>query len=171
MPNGAKADELASHSRSRQIPWIRHQLAAGRRLLDRRRPVRRLGKDRASPQQDGGHVTREGSGTAQGTGTGPPDGGIIGCVATDAAGLWDERQQCLDALPAAARVGAVAVFGCFAPDGPGQCSGLPVARYEPPQLATVLGRNWNLLGSAREEHATPAGSIQPFTWTVFRRIT
>ncbi len=50
-----------------------------------------------------------------------------------------QRQNYVAALSAAIDRGGVAVFGGFAPDGPGQCSGLPVARYSPAQLAKELG--------------------------------
>jgi len=61
------------------------------------------------------------------------------------------------------------VFGCFAPDGPGFCSGLPVARYDLPGLASQLGGDWAPITSDTEEHETPKGAVQPFTWAAFRR--
>jgi hypothetical protein len=70
---------------------------------------------------------------------------------------------------AATAAGAIAVFGCFAPDGPEHCSGLPVARYRPVQLARQLGIKWLLISQDREEHITPAGTIQLFTWIALRR--
>ena len=79
------------------------------------------------------------------------------------------RQQYLHTLDTATAPGAIAVFGCFAPDGPQHCSGLPVARYSPAQLARQLGVKWNLMSQDREEHITPAGTIQPFTWIALRR--
>jgi hypothetical protein len=79
------------------------------------------------------------------------------------------RQQYLRTLRQATTAGAVAVFGCFAPDGPQRCSGLPVARYSPDGLAGQLGPQWVLIAEDREAHVTPAGMVQPFTWTAFRR--
>ena len=79
------------------------------------------------------------------------------------------RQAYLRALSAATAVDAVAVFGCFAPDGPPQCSGLPVARYGPGELAVKLGPRWTLTIEDREAHTTPAGLTQPFTWVALRR--
>ena len=70
---------------------------------------------------------------------------------------------------AATAPGAVAVFGCFAPDGPARCSGLPVARYAPRDLAAELGPGWTLIAQDREVHTTPAAQTQPFTWAAFRR--
>jgi trans-aconitate methyltransferase len=81
----------------------------------------------------------------------------------------EDRKQYLRVLDAATAPGAVAVFGCFAPDGPQHCSGLPVARYSPAQLAHQVGPGWLLISQDREEHRTPAGTIQPFTWIALRR--
>ncbi len=81
----------------------------------------------------------------------------------------EHRQQYLRTLDTATVPGAVAVFGCFAPDGPQRCSGLPVARYSPAQLARQLGAEWLMVSQDREEHITPAGTIQPFTWVALRR--
>ena len=81
----------------------------------------------------------------------------------------EHRQQYLRALDTATGPDAIAVFGCFAPDGPQHCSGLPVARYSPAQLARQVGTNWLLISQDREEHITPAGAIQPFTWIALRR--
>ena len=81
----------------------------------------------------------------------------------------EHRQQYLRTLDTATAPNAVAVFGCFAPDGPQRCSGLPVARYSPAQLARQIGTKWLLISQDREEHITPAGTIQPFTWIALRR--
>jgi trans-aconitate methyltransferase len=81
----------------------------------------------------------------------------------------EHRQQYLYTLDAATAPDAIAVFGCFAPDGPQHCSGLPVARYSPAQLARQAGAKWLLISQDREEHITPAGIIQPFTWVALRR--
>jgi len=64
---------------------------------------------------------------------------------------------------------AFAIFATFAPDGPSQCSGLPVTRYDAANLAAALGGGWQLMEESRESHTTPGGRIQPFTWAVFRR--
>ena len=81
----------------------------------------------------------------------------------------EDRAQYLDVLEHATEPDAVAVFGCFAPDGPQYCSGLPVARYGAQDLAGELGSRWTLIAQDREEHRTPAGATQPFTWAALRR--
>lgn len=80
-----------------------------------------------------------------------------------------DRQSYLDTLTASTAAGAAAIFATFAPDGPRQCSGLPVARYSAHDLAALLGDRWTSVADDREEHVTPAGAVQPFVWAVFRR--
>jgi SAM-dependent methyltransferase len=81
----------------------------------------------------------------------------------------EDRRQYLRALDSATEPGAIAVFGCFAPDGPMKCAGLPVARYSSLDLADHLGTQWTLISHAREEHVTPADAIEPFCWTALRK--
>ena len=69
-----------------------------------------------------------------------------------------DRRRYLDTLNAATARGAVVVIGAFAPDGPGHCSGLPVACYGPSELAAQLGGGWALIVNAHEEHITPSAS-------------
>jgi Methyltransferase domain len=95
--------------------------------------------------------------------------------------LWHDRatfhfqvEQCdrdgyLAALDVATAPGSVAIFATFAPDGPTDCSGLPVERYSPQQIAATLGTAWELAGHEHEHHTTPTGAIQSFTWTTLRK--
>jgi 2-polyprenyl-3-methyl-5-hydroxy-6-metoxy-1,4-benzoquinol methylase len=64
--------------------------------------------------------------------------------------------------------GAV-ILATFALDGPEYCSGLPVTRYGVTELADVLGRDFEVVESRSERHATPTGTIQPFTWIAARQ--
>lgn len=84
--------------------------------------------------------------------------------------LADEQSQVryLATLRKALRPGGVAIFGTFAADGPEYCSGLPVARYAPEELARKLGDDIQILEQLREEHVTPTGVMQPFTWLAAR---
>lgn len=79
------------------------------------------------------------------------------------------RRQYVQTLMQATTADAIAVFGCFAPEGPRRCSGLPVCGYDPPGLGRQLGSTWALAAAEKEQHVTPAGQIQPFTWAAFRR--
>jgi trans-aconitate methyltransferase len=84
-----------------------------------------------------------------------------------------DRKGYGQAMRAGTAPGALAVIGAFAADGPSHCSGLPVARYDRAHLLDTVrassGLDWELLQSAREEHVTPSGGVQPFTWVALRR--
>jgi trans-aconitate methyltransferase len=67
------------------------------------------------------------------------------------------------ALRQALNPGGHVVIGTFAADGPTHCSGLPVARYDPPALAAQFPE-LHVVGTRRVEHVTPSGVSQPFTW-------
>jgi 2-polyprenyl-3-methyl-5-hydroxy-6-metoxy-1,4-benzoquinol methylase len=80
------------------------------------------------------------------------------------------RTRYVDVAAKAVRDGGAVIIGAFAEDGPTQCSGLPVARYSPVQLASTFSQSFSLVQYEREEHVTPGGDIQPFTWVALRRI-
>lgn len=65
--------------------------------------------------------------------------------------------------------GGHAVIGGFAPEGPARCSGLPVARRSPQDIAELLGPDFRLLAERSECHHTPAGSEQPFSYALLER--
>ena len=73
------------------------------------------------------------------------------------------------ALAQGLKPGGLLLMATFALDGPEKCSGLPVQRYGPAELAAALGDGFVLLDSWREEHHTPGGSTQNFNWCAFRK--
>lgn len=80
-----------------------------------------------------------------------------------------DRRSYVATMNRATRLGSIAIIGAFAAQGPQRCSGLPVARYGAQDIAAELGARWRLLDSTSEEHTTPHGVSQPFTWTVFSK--
>jgi trans-aconitate methyltransferase len=74
-----------------------------------------------------------------------------------------DRARYVALLREALRPGGAFVIGTFAADGPTHCSGLPVLRYAPADLADLLG-DVTILEQRREVHHTPGGIPQPFTW-------
>jgi len=81
----------------------------------------------------------------------------------------DDRAAYLRTLMAATSPGSAVIVATFAPTGPETCSGLPVVRYSSPALAEALGPRFELLATQQEEHTTPSGGVQPFTWVAGRR--
>jgi trans-aconitate methyltransferase len=75
-----------------------------------------------------------------------------------------DRARYLATLRQGLRPGGGVVLATFAPDGPTHCSGLPVARYSARDLAAELGGGFTVTASRAEQHLTPAGAVQPFTW-------
>ena len=61
------------------------------------------------------------------------------------------------------------IVGCFAPDGPERCSGLPVHRCDASALAEAFAPAFAIVRHSRELHATPTGAVQPFTYVVLQR--
>jgi ubiquinone/menaquinone biosynthesis C-methylase UbiE len=80
-----------------------------------------------------------------------------------------DRQRYVRLLGTALKKGGALILGTFASDGPEYCSGLPVVRFSAEQLGMALGPDFTVEGHRREEHITPAGAIQPFTWLTARR--
>lgn len=67
-------------------------------------------------------------------------------------------------------VGGTAIVATFADDGPERCSGMPVQRYDPDELAAFWGPGFSLMASRRHLHHTPAGVPQQFQYSVLRRV-
>jgi ubiquinone/menaquinone biosynthesis C-methylase UbiE len=78
----------------------------------------------------------------------------------------DDQARYVARVRHALRPGGHVVIATFAEDGPTRCSGLEVSRYSAPELLEVFGDAFTLITSEREEHRTPSGAIQRFTWCV-----
>jgi SAM-dependent methyltransferase len=81
-----------------------------------------------------------------------------------------DRDAYVVRLAKALRPGGHAIIATFAPDGPERCSGLPIVRYGPDDLAQTLGRGFHLVESRRHDHVTPGGNTQRFQFSRFLRI-
>ena len=81
----------------------------------------------------------------------------------------EDRARYVATAAQAVRSGGHLVIGAFAEDGPTQCSGLTTTRYSPKELASLFSHDFELVHSEREEHHTPGGTAQSFTWAVLRR--
>ncbi|OJW10280.1 MAG: methyltransferase [Planctomycetales bacterium 71-10] len=84
---------------------------------------------------------------------------------TDAA----DRRAYVGAVRQALRQGGHVIIATFSPAGPTQCSGLPVVRYGPEDLAREFGEGFVLLESRSEGHHTPKGEVQHFIYARFQK--
>ena len=75
-----------------------------------------------------------------------------------------DREAYLRTLRSALRPGGYVILATFALDGPEYCSGLPVSRYSPADLAEMLSLTFEVVEAFRHDHVTPSGVVQPFTW-------
>ena len=66
------------------------------------------------------------------------------------------------------RPGGFVLVATFAEDGPTQCNGLDVARYSATELHAAFGSDFCVVESLREEHHTPWGARQAFTYCLCR---
>ena len=76
----------------------------------------------------------------------------------------EQRQAYIAQVRQAVRPGGHVIVAVFGPDGPMQCSGLPVMRYAPDALHAQFGDAFELVEHASEAHRTPAGVEQQFVY-------
>jgi SAM-dependent methyltransferase len=76
----------------------------------------------------------------------------------------EDRDAYLATLEKSLQLDGHAVIATFGPDGPTRCSGLPVNRYGPEELAAALGDRFQLVSYHLEGHRTPGGVNQQFLY-------
>jgi SAM-dependent methyltransferase len=69
----------------------------------------------------------------------------------------------VEAATRAVKSGGFIIIATFSPEGPEKCSGLPVQRYDAASLARKFPQ-CDLLDERQEDHKTPAGASQSFTY-------
>ena len=79
------------------------------------------------------------------------------------------QQRYIDRMRTSLQIGGVAIIATFAPDGPSECSGLPVQRYSEETLTDKLGSQFKPLRFDREAHDTPQGKTQHFLYGCYER--
>jgi ubiquinone/menaquinone biosynthesis C-methylase UbiE len=80
-----------------------------------------------------------------------------------------QRRQYVSAAARAVRPGGALIIATFAPDGPTRCSGLEVVRYSAIDLAHEFGPQFDLVRAFVDNHRTPGGAEQRFTYALLRR--
>lgn len=82
----------------------------------------------------------------------------------------EDQRRYAAMLAQALPLGAHAIIGTFAIDGPEKCSGLPVVRYDADRMTTVLGSAFRLTERIDETHVTPWQSEQRFSFFRLVRV-
>ena len=78
------------------------------------------------------------------------------------------KRRYVDNAHRALRPGGTIVVATFGLDGPAQCSGLEVVRYDADGIHAAFGEAFERLSSAEERHLTPWGSEQQFVYCYCR---
>jgi SAM-dependent methyltransferase len=81
-----------------------------------------------------------------------------------------DRAAYVARLNQALKVGGYVIIATFAMDGPEQCGGLSVVRYNSSSLNKTLGSAFELVEHQWHDHVTPCGLDQLFQFSVFRRL-
>jgi ubiquinone/menaquinone biosynthesis C-methylase UbiE len=76
----------------------------------------------------------------------------------------EARRQYVEKVKRSVKSGGHVIVATFGPEGPAQCSGLDVLRYDAETLHREFGSPFQKIESARETHTTPWGSEQEFVY-------
>lgn len=80
-----------------------------------------------------------------------------------------QRRAYVQQVRHAVKPGGHVLVATFGPDGPTQCSGLDVVRYDADSLHHQFGDQFELVDHRGEDHTTPAGRSQQFVYCLCRR--
>ena len=83
----------------------------------------------------------------------------------------ENRRKYVEAVQRSVKPGGHVIVATFGPNGPLQCSGLPVRRYDPDGLHDEFGDAFQLVEHMSEEHHTPFGTVQQFIYCYCRKET
>ena len=76
----------------------------------------------------------------------------------------EERIAYVRRVAGSMKLGGHVIVATFGPEGPTQCSGLDVVRYDAESLHAEFGGHFRLLESSTQIHQTPFGSTQQFLY-------
>src|SRR5450759_2193948 len=76
----------------------------------------------------------------------------------------EQRSAYVRQVAHAVKSGGHVIIGTFGPEGPTQCSGLDVIRYDADSLHDQFGVRFQLEESSKELHRTPFGTTQQFLY-------
>lgn len=80
----------------------------------------------------------------------------------------DDRRAYVERVANSMKPGGHVIVATFGPQGPTQCSGLNVVRYDADTLHAEFGKAFRLMNSHTEVHRTPGGTEQQFLYCLCR---
>lgn len=80
----------------------------------------------------------------------------------------EDRAAYVQRVADSMKPGGHVIVATFGPEGPTQCSGLDVVRYDAQSLHAEFGRHFQLMESTTELHQTPFGTTQQFLYCLCR---
>ena len=80
----------------------------------------------------------------------------------------DDRRAYVERVAYSMKPGGHVIVATFGPEGPTQCSGLDVMRYDADTLHAEFGKSFRLVKSRTEVHNTPWGAEQQFLYCLCR---
>ncbi|CAM3696838.1 class I SAM-dependent methyltransferase [Polynucleobacter brandtiae] len=80
----------------------------------------------------------------------------------------EQRAKYVEQVIRSVKHGGHVIMATFGPEGPEQCSGLDVMRYDAEHLHTEFGKTFTLIKSSTEIHQTPMGTTQQFLYCFCR---
>lgn len=83
----------------------------------------------------------------------------------------EQQRGYINNLMRALKPGGHLIIATFAPEAPPKCNGLPVQRYTVEQLERVLGEEFGLRRSHKEQHIAPGGVEQMHLYCHFCKST
>jgi ubiquinone/menaquinone biosynthesis C-methylase UbiE len=81
----------------------------------------------------------------------------------------EDRNRYVETVRRSVKARGHIIVATFATDGPHQCSGLEVMKYDPDSLHNEFGDDFELVGSAQETHHTPFETAQKFIYCYCRK--
>jgi ubiquinone/menaquinone biosynthesis C-methylase UbiE len=81
----------------------------------------------------------------------------------------EDRRRYVERVRHALKPEGHIILATFSLDGPTQCSGLDVIRYDAGSLRNEFGTAFELVESVREAHQTPFGTQQAFIYCYCRK--
>ena len=81
----------------------------------------------------------------------------------------EDRKKYIEVMNKMVKPHGHVIMATFALEGPPQCSGLKVERYDSDKLAKELGDSFELIESVDEEHLTPWKAGQKFIYCCFMK--